>query len=109
MSKGIHSSLASQRIPAVLALEIEADRKTRFAKEPAAIERPGQPFLNWLQRVDPTSAHLTPGDLRRQPTIYLLPECDSEEQALEFLREISREIFEEQRDLLRHRIRTGKD
>ena len=62
----------------------------------AIVVRPGQPFLNWLHRVDPTSAHLTLDDLRRQPTIYLLPECDSEEQALEFLREISSEIFEEQ-------------
>ena len=62
----------------------------------AIVVRPGQPFLNWLHRVDPTSSHLTLDDLRRQPTIYLLPECDSEEQALEFLREISSEIFEEQ-------------
>jgi len=62
----------------------------------AIVVRPGQPFLDWLHRVDPTSSHLTLDDLRRQPTIYLLPECDSEEQALEFLREISSEIFEEQ-------------
>ena len=62
----------------------------------AIVVRPRQPFLNWLQRVDPTSAYLALDDLRRQPTIYLLPECDSKEQALEFLREISREIFEEQ-------------
>jgi hypothetical protein len=40
----------------------------------AIIVKPAQPFLEWLHRVDPTSAHLTLDDLRREPTIYLLPE-----------------------------------
>ena len=62
----------------------------------AIVVRPAQPFLNWLQRVDPTSASLTLEDLRLEPTIYLLPEWESEEEALDHLSEVSSEIFEEQ-------------
>jgi hypothetical protein len=62
----------------------------------ALVVKPAQPFLDWLHRVDPTSIHLTLEDLRREPTIYLLPPCESKEEALESLREVSRDIFEEQ-------------
>jgi hypothetical protein len=40
----------------------------------ALVVRPGQPFLDWLHRVDRTSVELTLEDLRREPTIYLF-EC----------------------------------
>jgi hypothetical protein len=33
---------------------------------------PAQPFLDWLNRVDLTSAELKLEDLRLEPTIYLL-------------------------------------
>ena len=46
--------------------------------------------------MDQTSAHLTLDDLRHEPTIYLLPEWESKEEALEHLREVSNSIFEEQ-------------
>ena len=62
----------------------------------AIVVKPAQPFLNWLHRVDPTSAHLTLDNLRLEPTVYLLPECESKEQAIELLREVCAEIFEEQ-------------
>jgi len=62
----------------------------------AMVVKPAQPFLAWLHRVDPTSGHLTLEDVRREPTIYLLPKCDSKEEALEHLREVSNSIFEEQ-------------
>ena len=62
----------------------------------AMVMRPGQPFLDWFHRVDSTSAHLTLDDLQLEPTIYLLPECDSKEEALKHLREVSEEIFDEQ-------------
>lgn len=61
----------------------------------AIIVKPGRPFLDWLHRVDPTSAHLTLEDLQQEPTIYLLPECDSEDQAFEYLGGRAAEIFEE--------------
>jgi hypothetical protein len=64
----------------------------------AIVGRPAQPFLDWLHRVDPTSAHLTLEDLQREPTIYLVPECDSQEQAIEYVRESVRDIFEKQLD-----------
>ena len=62
----------------------------------ALVVKPTQRFLDWLHRVDPTSAHLTLQDLRREPTIYLLPEWETEEEALKYLAEGSNEIFEEQ-------------
>jgi hypothetical protein len=62
----------------------------------AIVVMPAQPFLDWLHRADSTSAHLTLEDLRREPTIYLLPECDSQEEAFDSLREVSRDIFEKQ-------------
>ena len=62
------------------------------------VVRPAQPFLDWLHRVDQTSAHLNLEDLQREPTIYLVAECDSREQAIEHLGESIRDIFEEQLD-----------
>ena len=62
----------------------------------ALVVKPAQPFLDWLHRVDPTSTHLRLDDLRLEPTIYLLPEWDTEDEALQLLAEVSNEIFEEQ-------------
>ena len=49
----------------------------------ALLVKPAQPFLDWLRRVDGTSTQLTLEDLAREPTIYLLPEWETEEEALE--------------------------
>jgi hypothetical protein len=62
----------------------------------AIIVMPGQPFLEWLHGADPTSRELSLEDLRREPTVYLLPECENAEEAREFLAEVCSEIFEEQ-------------
>jgi hypothetical protein len=51
----------------------------------AIVVRPAQPFLDWLHRVDPTSVHLTLEDLQREPTIYLVAECDSQDEAMKYL------------------------
>jgi len=64
----------------------------------AVIVMPAQPFLDWLHQADPTSAELTLEDLRHEPTIYLLPEYDTEEEALGHLKRVCGEIFEEQLD-----------
>ena len=48
--------------------------------------------------MDPTSIDLTFEDLQHEPTIYLVPECDSLNQAIEYLRESVEEIFEEHLD-----------
>ena len=59
---------------------------------------PGQPFLDWLHRADPTSGGLSLDDLRREPAIELLPECENQEEAREYLEELCSEILEEQLD-----------
>jgi hypothetical protein len=64
----------------------------------ALIVKPAQPFLDWLHQVDSTSAHLTLEDLQREPTVYLVPECDSQDQAIEYLEESVRDVFEEHLD-----------
>ena len=62
----------------------------------ALVVKPAQPFLDWLHRVDPNSTDVTLDDLILEPTIYLLPEWDTEDEALQLLAEVSNEIFEEQ-------------
>src|SRR4051812_40771772 len=62
----------------------------------AVVVKLAQPFLDWLHRVDRTSAHFTLDELRLEPTIYLFPEWESEEEALQHLAEVSNEIFEKQ-------------
>ena len=54
----------------------------------AIMVMPGQPFLDWLHRADPTSGGLSLEDLRREPTVYLLPQCESEEEARQCLQEV---------------------
>ena len=56
----------------------------------AIVMRPGPPFPDWLHRADPTN-------LRREPTVYLLPECENEGEARKCL-EVCGQIFEEQLD-----------
>jgi len=43
----------------------------------AIVVKPKQPFLEWLHAADPTSHDLTLLDLIQEPTIYLIPECDT--------------------------------
>lgn len=62
----------------------------------AIVVKPKLPFLAWLHAADPTSMHLTLRDLLREPTIYLIPECDTDEDVAEVLRELCEEIFDEQ-------------
>ena len=64
----------------------------------AIVVKPAQPFLDWLHRADPTSEDLSLDDLQSEPTIYLLPECGSEEEARECLEELCGRIFMEELD-----------
>jgi len=45
----------------------------------AMVVRPKQPFLEWRRSVDPTSSELTLQELAQEPDVYLIPECESEE------------------------------
>lgn len=62
----------------------------------AIVVKPTQPFLNWLHAADPTSRDITLSEVVGEPTIYLIPKCDSEEDVHVFLRELCAEIFVEQ-------------
>ena len=62
----------------------------------AVVVKPKQPFLDWLHTADPTSRDLSLRDLTQEPTIYLLPECDTPAELDEALRERCEEIFIEQ-------------
>src|SRR5215469_6778401 len=59
----------------------------------AVVVIPAQPFLDWLHEADPTSTHLTLNDLRDEPTIYLLPEYDTAEEAHRHLQSRCKEIL----------------
>ena len=62
----------------------------------AVVVRPKQPFLEWLHTADPTSLALTLPDLVQEPTIYLIPECDTGEELAAVLSIFCAKIFEEQ-------------
>jgi hypothetical protein len=62
----------------------------------AIVVKPKQLFLEWLHAADPTSRELSLSDLVREPLIYLIPECDTEEEVANVLHELCEEIFEEQ-------------
>ena len=64
----------------------------------AIVVWPGKAFLDWLQGADPTSADLKLEDLQREPTVYMIAECDSEEEATEYLAKVCGGIFEEELD-----------
>ena len=60
----------------------------------AVVVTPAQPFLEWLHRVDASSADLTLDELRVDPSIYLLPEWERDEDALDQLAKVSAEILQ---------------
>ncbi len=62
----------------------------------AIVVKPKQAFLDWLHTVDPTSHSLALRELVGEPTIYLIPECDTDAEVDEALRELCDEIFTEQ-------------
>lgn len=62
----------------------------------AIVVTPKQPFLDWLHTTDAMSAELTLLELIWDATIYLVPECDTDEDVVEVLRDLCEEIFKEQ-------------
>lgn len=62
----------------------------------AVVVKPAQPFLDWLRRVDETSRHLTEDEFGQEPTIYLLPKWETDDEALKYLADVCDEIFQEQ-------------
>jgi hypothetical protein len=62
----------------------------------AVIVVPKQPVLDRLHAVDPTSAEITIENLRKEPTVYLVAESESDEHAEKLLAKSCARIFEEQ-------------
>ncbi len=62
----------------------------------AALIKPSQVFLDWLHEADPSSAELPLEALQSDASIYLIPDCDCDEEAYRYLEEASEVIFEEQ-------------
>ena len=51
-----------------------------------------------VARSRPDESELTLEDLAREPSVYLIPECESGEEVRKVLRELCEEIFNEQLD-----------
>jgi hypothetical protein len=62
----------------------------------AIVVRPRQPFLDWLHAADPTSRDIALSEIVADPTIYLIPQYDYQDDVHEFLRDLCEEIFIEQ-------------
>src|SRR5690242_16404252 len=60
--------------------------------------KPGNPFLSWLHRADPTSQDLTLADSQREPKVYLVPEYVDEREVLISVARKVIQIFEEHLD-----------
>src|SRR5215472_11205211 len=75
---------------------VRLEPKMDVLNRSAIVVKPKQAFLDWLHSADPTSVDLTLLDLVREQTIYLIPECERDEEVAKVLRELCEEIFEEQ-------------
>jgi hypothetical protein len=62
----------------------------------AFVITPNQAFLEWMHRADPTNSELTLEDARADASVLLVPEAESEEEALSYLKRHCDKIFEEQ-------------
>jgi hypothetical protein len=71
---------------------VRAEDKIDTLNRSAIVVKPKQPFLDWLHVADPTRRELT----CLTPTIYLIAECDTNEDVEEVLNDLWEEIFEEQ-------------
>ena len=63
----------------------------------AVIVTPKQRFLDWLHGADQTSRTLTLKDVS-EPTIYLLPGCEDDQDMIAHIRNYCDTIFEEELD-----------
>ena len=59
----------------------------------AVVVQPAQPFLDWLHETDSTSLNLGLADLRLEPSIYLLPDTGSPDDADRLLRHCFDTVF----------------
>ena len=53
----------------------------------AIVVKPKEPFLDWLHAADASTRDLTLLDVVREPTIYLISECDTDDEVADVLHE----------------------
>lgn len=70
----------------------------RTLNRSAVLIIPKQPFLEWLRFADPESDDLTLENLQAYPNVYLIPECEEDQDVEKQLRRFCTTIFEEQLD-----------
>lgn len=70
----------------------------RFVNRTAVLVVPKQRYLDWLHAADPTSAQVSLTEVQREPPVYLLPECDNDDQAAAHLRGACKDIFAHELD-----------
>lgn len=63
----------------------------------AVTVKPKQPFVDWLRSADPTSGDIA-AEAIAEPTIYLLPASEDDEELAVYVRLASQSIFEDQLD-----------
>ena len=54
-----------------------------------------QPFVDWLHTVDPTSKDIRLSDINREPTVYLVPPFEMQDEFMEWLEQYCDMIFAE--------------
>ena len=70
--------------------------EVREINRSAMIVTARQPVLDWLHSVDPSADKFTLEEVNREPIVYLVPECESDEEFGEWLTQKFEVIFEEQ-------------
>lgn len=63
-----------------------------------AVLKPKQPLLDWLNALPDAEVLFTLAELRTDCTSLLIPECDTDEKALKFIKKIYLGIFERELD-----------
>ena len=87
--------LCETRVPYHAGDVPEGTTNVRELNRSAVIVMPKQPFLDWLRSVDPKGDEVSLADLRCEPTVYLVSECESDAALARCLRKFSQSIFED--------------
>ncbi len=63
-----------------------------------AVLKPKQPLIDWLNALPDSEVPFTIAELQTDYTVLLIPEYDTDEQALRFIKKIYLDIFERELD-----------
>ena len=59
-----------------------------------AVLKPKKPLIDWLNALPDTDQHFSLSELQADCTVLLVPEYDSDQEALKFIKKIYKDIFE---------------